>query len=415
MADRPGALVVVGGGECGAHAALAVRDGGWPGPITIIGSDALHAYERPPLSKRGLVGEHSEPVHPFTRERFADASIDLRTGAEVTDIVIDERTVALGDGTRLSYDTLLLAVGAQPRRLPFPPASELLYLRTHEDALAIRSSLVPGRRIGILGAGFIGLELAASARTLGCEVTVIEYADRALARAVPAVVAELVIARQREADVCFRWSTTVGSLTAVGDEIVAATSTGEELRFDSVIVGIGAAPDVRLAERAGLKVDNGIAVDDRLRTSAPDVFAAGDCASFPHPLYDGARIRLEAWRNALDQATTVAANILGADVAHRAVPWFWSDQFDFTLQVAGLTSQSRSYVVRERHDGVNLHFGLGPDGRLASATAFGQGNSVAKDIRLAEMMIGRSVRVTEAELADPLVPLKGLLTTASTV
>jgi 3-phenylpropionate/trans-cinnamate dioxygenase ferredoxin reductase component len=414
MGEHSGGMVVVGGGECGAYTAFALRDEGWSGPITVVGHEALHAYERPPLSKTMLVAESGDPVHPFSRQRFQDASIELRTGVAVTGVFTDEHAVALEDGSRLGYDKLLLAVGAQPRQLSLPPEAGLLYLRTHEDAVRIKSILAPGRRIGILGAGFIGLELAASARSLGCVVTVIEFADRALARAVPAAVAELVIDRQVAAGVRFLWSMTVQSVRPSEGGFVAGISSGESLRFDAVIVGIGAAPDVQLAERAGLDVDNGIAVDDRLRTSATDVFAAGDCASFPHPLFGGVRIRLEAWRNAQDQAATVAKNMFGRDIAHTAVPWFWSDQFDHSLQVVGLASQSSSYVVRHRPDGVNVHFGLGRDGQLTSASAFGPGNSVAKDIRLAELMIERSVGVTEADLADPSVPLKKMLS-ASTV
>jgi 3-phenylpropionate/trans-cinnamate dioxygenase ferredoxin reductase subunit len=176
---------------------------------------------------------------------------------------------------------------------------------------------------------------------------------------------------------------------------------------------VGAVPETALAEKAGLAVDDGVRVDDRLRTSDPDIFAAGDCCSFPHPLYDGRRIRLEAWRNAHDQAVVAARNLLGTDEPYRAVPWFWSDQYDLTLQVAGLADAAATEVVRRRPDGVELRFGLGPDGRLLSAAAIGPGNAVAKDVRLAELLIAARAVPDPADLTDPAVPLKGLVRAAA--
>jgi 3-phenylpropionate/trans-cinnamate dioxygenase ferredoxin reductase subunit len=181
------------------------------------------------------------------------------------------------------------------------------------------------------------------------------------------------------------------------------------LAFDTVVAGVGAVPETGLAEKAGLAIDNGVRVDDRLTTSDPDIFAAGDCCSFPHPLYGGHRIRLEAWRNAQDQGRAVARNMLGDERPFAAVPWFWSDQFDLTLQIAGLPDAAAQEVVRDRPDGVTIRFGLGDDGRLLSAAAIGTGNAVAKDIRLAEMLIARRAVPDSATLADPAVPLKSLL------
>lgn len=403
-------MVIVGGGECGARAAFALRSNGWTGRISVVGREAVHAYERPPLSKAALVDDAWEPVHPYRREQFAQqAGIDLQLGVEVVELDTTDHALTMADGATLRYHKLLLAVGAQPRRLPYADDVGLLYLRTVEDAVRLRKRLVPGSSVGIIGAGFIGLELAASARCRDVHVHVIEAADRALARAVPAPVAADLIAVHEDHGVEFRWATAVTAIVNDGDGIQVSLDSGERLRFDAVAVGIGAAPEVRLAQAAGLTVDNGIAVDEFLRTSASDVFAAGDCASFPHPLFDNARIRLEAWRNAHDQADTAAANMLGGEQPHRSVPWFWSDQFDHTLQVAGLSSAATTWAIRNRDDGVTLHFGLNDANHVVCVAGLGRGNAVARDVRLAERLIAQATPLRAQELTDPTTPLKQLL------
>jgi 3-phenylpropionate/trans-cinnamate dioxygenase ferredoxin reductase component len=407
-------MVVVGAGECGAQAALQLRENGWSGHITLIGDEAIETYERPPLSKAMLASDDAVPVHPVSRTAFDDAGIDVLRPERVTGIEPAGHRVVLASGRTIGYDRLLLAVGAQPRRLPIPASAGALYLRTHEDALTLRPHLRPGRRVGILGAGFIGLELAAAANLRGCEVTVIEFAPRALARAVPADIAAAVVRRHVERGVRFRFGVVAEEYAPEGDHTHVRLSSGEVLPFDTLIVGVGAVPDTALAEQAGLRVANGIELTDRLRTSDPDIFAAGDCGSFPHPLFGGTRIRLEAWRNAHDQAQTVARNMLGADRPHTAIPWFWSDQYDCTLQVTGLPQLADRQVVRHRPDGVELHFGLDPAGRLVSASAFGPGNAVAKDIRLVELLLQRDIHPDAARLIDAAVPLKRLLAGAGT-
>ncbi len=403
-------MVVVGGGECGARAAFALRANGWTGPVTVIGREPLHAYERPPLSKAALTEDDWETAHPYRPDEFARAGIEFRVGSEASTIEPDHRALVLENGEELRYAKLLLAVGAQPRRLPFPADAGLLYLRTRADALRIKTQLQPGRTIGIIGAGFIGLELAASARARGCQVVVIEAGDRALARAVPAGVAARVVALHADRGVEFRWETTLTAVAKTGTGLLSVLSTGEELHLDAVIVGIGAGPDTGLAQASGLAVADGIEVDEHLRTSVEGIFAAGDCASVRHPLFGGARVRLEAWRNAIDQADTAAANMLGEARPHLAVPWFWSDQYGQTLQVAGLTSLATQSVTRLRDDGLAVHFGIDAGGRLVYASAIGPGNAVARDIRLAEKMIERQVHPPLDHLADPTLPLKSLLT-----
>ncbi|MFJ4784059.1 NAD(P)/FAD-dependent oxidoreductase [Streptomyces sp. NPDC088794] len=405
-------MVVVGGGECGARAAFALREAGWSGPVTLIGSEAVPPYERPPLSKSVLTGPPaSAPTTICDTETLRSAGIDFVAGVAATDIDRDHHEVVLATGQRIPYQRLLVATGANPRRLPLPGAAVdgVHCLRSHGDALALRDRLRPGARIGVIGGGFIGLELAAAATVHGCAVTVIESAPRLMSRGATAHLADTVTARHERAGADVRCGTGVVQLDRHDEELLLELTTGETLVCDTVVVGIGAVPETSLARKAGLAVDNGVRVDTLLTTSDPDIFAAGDCCSWPHPLYDGRRIRLESWRNAQDQGGAAARNMLGADEPFTTVPWFWSDQYELTLQIAGLPDAATAEVVRHRPDGVEIRFGLGPDGRLLSASAVGTGNAVTQDIRLAELLIARRAIPSPETLADPTAALKALL------
>ncbi|CAM4098164.1 NAD(P)/FAD-dependent oxidoreductase [Janibacter anophelis] len=405
---EPQRIVVVGAGECGTHAAMALRDKGFGGSITLIGRESVHAYERPPLSKGALAAEETELVHPWSPEQLAEAGIDLQLGVEVTGIDLAAGTVTTDEG-KVPWDRLLLALGSDVRRLEL---DDVTYLRTHEDAAALRELLRPEGHLLVIGAGFIGLEIAAGARERGMEVTVVEAGPRALGRIVPQEVAEQVAALHAEHGVALRTSTLVTDLRREGGRLRALLSDGDEVVVDAVVAGVGAAPTTALAAAAGLVVDDGIVVDERLRTSDPRVFAAGDCASFPDAR-SGGRVRLESWRNAHDQAVTVAASMLGEEQAHAAVPWFWSDQYDQMLSVAGLPGTGERSVLRHRDDGVLLHLGLDAADRLVHAAAVGPGASVAKDIRVAEKLIAAAVPLDPEQLADPGVPLRSILKAAT--
>ncbi|MDN5716841.1 MAG: FAD-dependent oxidoreductase [Janibacter sp.] len=407
-------IVVVGAGECGTHAAMALRDKGFAGEITLIGRESVHAYERPPLSKGALAVDELALVHPWTPEQLEQARIALRLGVEVTDIDLTAGTVTTstgpqGAGEVVPWDRLLLALGSDPRRLEI---DEVTYLRTHEDAEALRALLRSQGHLLVVGAGFIGLEIAAGARERGMDVTVVEAGPRALGRIVPEEVAAQVSALHDAHGVSLRVTTTVAGLRRDGDGLRATLSDGDELVVDAVVAGIGATPTTALAEAAGLVVDDGIVVDAALRTSDPRVFAAGDCASFPDAR-SGGRVRLESWRNAHDQAETAAASMLGQGKAHVAVPWFWSDQYDQMLSVAGLPGTGERSVLRHRDDGVLLHLGLDAQDRLVHAAAVGSGASVAKDIRVAEKLIAAAVPLDPTQLMDPGVPLRSILKAAT--
>ena len=403
-------IVIVGAGEAGARAAITLRAEGYAGALTLIGEERHAPYERPPLSKATIVGE-GVPAIPTIGDAaaLADLHIDHLTSVAVASIDRAARRVTLSDRRALRYDKLLLATGAKPRRLSLPGADAAIYLRNFDDSIALRGHMKPGRRIAIIGGGFIGLELASSACALGCEVTLIEAAPRILMRGVPSAIADIVAARHRAAGIDLIVGATIAGIDQAGDGHVVALGDGRAIPADCVIAGIGAAPEIALAEAAGLAIDNGVAVDGQLRTSDPHIYAAGDCASFPHPLYDGRRIRLEAWRNAFDQGAFVAKAMLGARDEYQAVPWFWSDQHDLNLQIAGLVDEGPDTIARDLGDGALLLFHLTADGRLAAASGIGPLGKIGREVRLAEMLIAKRARPDRAALASPDVKLKSLL------
>jgi 3-phenylpropionate/trans-cinnamate dioxygenase ferredoxin reductase component len=403
-------IVIVGAGEAGARAAITLRAEGYAGPLALIGEEAPAPYERPPLSKATIVSP-TAPAVPTIGDAagLADLGIAHTTSVAVASIDRAARAIVLSDGRLLSYDKLLLATGARPRKLAGEGAEAAIYLRNFDDAVALRGRFGARGAIAIVGGGFIGLELASSACALGCRVVVIEAAPRILMRGVPAAIADIVAQRHRAAGVELVTGAAIATIRRAGEGHAIVLADGRRIEADCVIAGIGAAPDVSLAEAAGLAIDNGVAVDGRLRTSDPHIYAAGDCASFPHPLYRGRRIRLEAWRNAFDQGAFAAKSMLGAAQDYQALPWFWSDQHDFTLQIAGMVDEGRETIVRDLGDGALLLFHLTDDGRLAAASAIGPLGRIGREVRLAEMLIAKRAQPDRQALATPDVKLKSLL------
>lgn len=399
-------MVIIGAGECGTRAALALREAGYDGSVTLLGAELHVPYERPPLSKDAIVSETPMPKGIAGVDGLGAAAIDFRPGATAAAIDRGRRVVRLGDGTELPYARLLLATGARPRTLALPGADgpNVVVLRTLDDAARIRAALGPGRRLAVIGGGFIGLELAASARKLGTDVTVIEAQPRLLTRGVPAEIAAVLEARHRIEGVTLVFNARIEAITPSGVRL----GDGSEIVADIVVVGIGAAPDTELAAACGLVLENGVAVDATLVSSDPDIFAAGDCCAFKDPRY-GRRVRLESWRSAQEQGGLAARNMLGQGEPLAAVPWFWSDQYDLTLQIAGLADGAVAHVRRDLKDGAFVLFHRAVDGRLLAASGIGSGNAVAKDIRLAEMMIARGAHPDPTALADPATNLKKLL------
>jgi 3-phenylpropionate/trans-cinnamate dioxygenase ferredoxin reductase subunit len=367
------AMVVVGAGQAGGRAALTLREAGHAGRIVLLGSESSAPYERPPLSKGFLKGERTVDTFIFaTREAMRAAGIDFRPETTATAIDRRRRTVRLDDGSTLPYAKCLLATGREPRRLPVPPGLEgvLHVLRDLRDAEALRARLVTGAHLAIVGGGFIGLEVAASARALGAAATVIEILPRLLGRCVPTPIAARLARRHAAAGVEIILGRRIEQIAASAPGAAIRLEDGRTIEADAVLVGIGAAPRTALAEAAGLAVDRGILVDETLRTSDPDIFAAGDVTACPHPL-GGGHQRLESWHNAEEQGARAARNMLGAGERCGSLPWFWSDQYELALQMAGHPERARHEVERAVGDDGLLLFHLAGDGRIVGVSGLG--------------------------------------------
>jgi 3-phenylpropionate/trans-cinnamate dioxygenase ferredoxin reductase subunit len=348
-------VVIVGAGQAGAALAAKLRALGHAGEIVMLGDEPAPPYQRPPLSKAYLMGEmEEERLWLRAPDFWAENGIDLRLGRPVTGLDPVGKTVTAG-GEGLAYDALALTTGSTPRRLPATIGGGLqgVYtVRTLADVDAMRAEFQPGRKVIIVGGGYIGLEAAAVASKLGLHVTVLEMAPRILQRVASPETSDHIRALHQAHGVTVLEETGLDRLIGEGHVTGALLKDGRTLPADFVIVGVGITPNTQLAEAAGLVIDNGIATDAFGRTSDPAIWAAGDCASFP---WRGGRLRLESVGNAIDQAEAVAANILGANQPYEAKPWFWSDQFDLKLQIAGLNT-GYDHIVTRKGDGGAVSF-----------------------------------------------------------
>ena len=405
-------MVIVGAGECGAVAATHLREQGFDGSLTLIGEEHLHPYERPPLSKSSLASEAMPtPVKVLDEGRMDRLNIDFLSGTRATGIDRGARQVELDGYETVPYDRLLLTTGAQARKLPVDGGEHALTLRTFRDASALQQRCSNKPRVVIIGAGFIGLEVAASLNQRGCDVIVLEAAPRPLTRGVSPEHADLLAKRHLDAGVEIICDVEILRLTQERDGSLLVEMSGVHgtISAEVVLAGVGVVPNTGLAAQSGLKIDDGIAVDERLQTNDPAIFAAGDCCSAIHPGFGGRRIRLESWRNTHEQAAVAAENILDGRAVNNAVPWFWSDQYELTLLVAGLPHLAAAQIVRERPAGQSICFGLDAMGRLVSASSVARGTLQAKNIRVAEMMIAAALHPDPADLADPDIALRSLL------
>ena len=335
--DGEGTVVVIGGGHAGAQLCAALAAAGLGARVHLVCEEAELPYQRPPLSKAFLKNE-AEPLQPHRAEAwYAEAGITLHRADAAVAIDRAARTVTLASGARLPYQTLVLATGTRARRLPHLPESlsNVDVLRSAADAQRWRERLRAIEKLTVLGGGFIGLEVAATARALGREVQVLESAPRLLARSTSPELAEHVAQVHRASGIDLRLGVAVGNFEIDGGRLVALSVDGTRQPVEWLLLGIGAVPEQTLALQAGLSCDNGIVVDECMRTSDPAILAVGDCTSFPEPT-SGRRLRLESVQNANDQARTALATINGAPEPYRALPWFWSEQGPMRLQMAGL-------------------------------------------------------------------------------
>jgi 3-phenylpropionate/trans-cinnamate dioxygenase ferredoxin reductase subunit len=404
-------LVIVGAGHAGGRAALTLRAEGYRGRLILIGDESHPPYERPPLSKGLLQGTvELTGCSLCDSAQLDELDIEHLVGNPVKNLDPQQHRLQLADGSWLHYARLLLATGGRARLLPSVPEHlpNVLYLRTHDEAVALRDSLLPGARLVIIGGGFIGLEVAATARALGCTVTLLEAGPRLAGRVLPERLSSVLLEMHRRQGVDVRLNVAIeavqGSTRAEAVQLV----DGQLLPCDLVVVGIGMQPNTELAVAAGLEVGQGIRVDAQLRTSAPDIFAAGDVCEFRlHP--QGVFQRQETWRNAETQGRHAALNLLGGEQPFDVIPGFWSDQYDWGLQTVGVIANTEPTVSRTTPGGGFLLFYLDAEQHLLGACGWGQGNSVAKDIKLCERLITNHNPLSMVALADADVSLKQLL------
>jgi 3-phenylpropionate/trans-cinnamate dioxygenase ferredoxin reductase subunit len=398
--------VIAGAGLAGAKAAETLREEGFAGPLLLVGEETERPYERPPLSKDYLLGKaERETIYVHPRSWYAENSVDLRLGRRVTGIDPAAHDVTLDDGSRAGYAKLLLATGSSPRRLPLAGADAdgVLYLRRVGDSDQIRLAFQTASRVVVIGAGWIGLETAAAARAAGAEVTILEAAELPLLRVLGREVAQVFADLHRDHGVDLRFGVRVAEITESGGRAGGVRlADGSRIAADVIIVGVGITPNSQLAEAASLEIGNGIVVDARLRSSDPDIFAAGDVANAYHPVF-GKHIRVEHWANALHQPQAAARAMLGQDVVYDQVPYFYTDQYDLGMEYAG-------YVEPSGYDQVVFRGDVGRREFIAFWLARGRvlaGMNVniwdVSDTIQAIVRGGRTV--DPGRLADPGVPL----------
>jgi len=341
-------IVIVGAGHAAGQIMVTLRQRKYDGKITLIGEEEHYPYQRPPLSKKFLAGELSvERLYVKPPSFYDNPDVELHFGTTVASIDLAGKTVIDADNNAYRYENLIIATGARVRKLDVPGSelSGVHYLRNIQDAVAMHEYMCEGKRLVIIGAGYIGLEVAAVASGKGVHVTVIEMAERVMSRVVSEQVSEFYQSEHRQHGVNLMLSTGLTGFSGNAALEQVDLTDGTSLAADCILICIGVIPNVELAGDAGLEVDNGIRVDDRCRTSDDSVYAVGDCTNHPNELL-GQRLRLESVHNALEQAKTVARNICGDDMLYAQVPWFWSDQYDLKLQIAGISQGYDQTVLR---------------------------------------------------------------------
>ena len=397
-------VVIVGAGHAAGQCVAALKQKKHSGEIILIGEEPWHPYQRPPLSKKYLAGE-LDAERLFFKPVEAYAGVDVRLDTRVTDLDVTGKSVRTDAGDMIAFDKLVLATGSQPRQLSIEGCdkSGVHYLRNIADVDAIRSHLAPDSRIVIVGAGYIGLEVAAVAKSIDLDVTVIESADRVMKRVVSEQVSAFFQRVHEENGVKFLMSETIARIEGNARVEAVSLQSGGRVPADQVIVGIGVAPNVELAARAGLQVSDGIVVDEHCRASAPDIFAIGDCTKHPNPIL-GRSLRLESVHNALEQAKVAAANICGDEAAYAQVPWFWSDQYDLKLQIAGISEGFDDTVIRGDMDARSFACFYLKDERLLAVDAVNRPRAFVQS----KALIAASKKVRSSQLADTSVMLKDL-------
>lgn len=407
-AGRARGIVVVGAGQAGAQAVASLRMGGYEGPITMIGDETYAPYQRPPLSKKFLAGEISfDRLYIKPVEFYAQANVELVFDTRAAAINRADKEVLTGDGRVFPYSKLLIATGSRVREINVPgfDLDGIHYLRSIADVQGIQSKFREGARLVVVGGGYIGLEVAAVAKKHGLHVTVLETADRVMARVVDPIVSHFYERVHRAEGVIIETGVTVSGFEGNGRVEKVDCGDGRLYDADFVVVGIGIIPNTELAIDAGLHVENGIVVDEFTRTSDPDIFAAGDCTNHPNGVY-GHRLRLESVHNAIEQGKSAAAAMTGGALEYNQVPWFWSDQYDLKLQIAGLSSGYTQAVVRgDPEAGRSFAVFYLKDGMLIAVDAINR----APEFMMSRLLIAQKAKLDPARLRDESIAMKQIV------
>ncbi|MFT7526149.1 MAG: 3-phenylpropionate/trans-cinnamate dioxygenase ferredoxin reductase subunit [Arenicella sp.] len=400
-------VVIVGASHAAAEIISSLKKRGFEGSITLIGDESLLPYQRPPLSKKYFTGElkldHMYIKGPAT---YDAAGVIQKLGRTVVSIDREGKNVQLDGGELIAYDKLVLATGTRARKLPVAGADlpQIKYLRTKDDVDDIKQAIKPNSKLLIVGAGYIGLEVAASAVKQGVEVVVLEAMDRVLQRVTSPTVSEFFQTVHAQEGVDIRLNTSLNSFQAKGSGATALIAQGDAIDFDCAIIGIGVIPNSEIADAAGLSCDNGIVVDEFTRTDDPNIYAVGDCSNHPSFVYDR-RIRLESVPNAMGQAKTAAASICGEDIAYDEVPWFWSDQYDIKLQTVGLCQGHDQIMIRGQSNERKMAVFYLKEGQLIAVDAI---NSPA-EFMVSKKLVAMRSKPDPGQLADPAVSMKSFL------
>ena len=399
--------IIIGAGQAGGWAATAMRQAGFAGRILLLGDEPWRPYERPPLSKAWLTETEPPTVQYFHKpDRYGELDIDFRPNTQAIALDPIGQRVRLSDDSVLAYDKLLLTTGGQARRLTVPGAEHVLTLRTIEDANAIRAHLATTQHVICIGAGVIGLEIAASARKRGKDVTVLEAGPSAMGRSVTPEIAAFIAGLHRGAGTDLHFNMAVEAIDAAPDGTLSVFCAGGfGVAGDLVLAGVGMERNLDLARQAGVAIDGGILVDEFGRSSVANIYAAGDVAAFRHPLF-GRHLRLEAWRHAQNHGVAVGQAMAGVEKPYDDIPWFWTDQYDVNLQVAGLAMEATRTILRPgatAHQFTAVH--LLDDNRVIAVTTA----NAPRDIRAGTAMIQSAKPIDPIAAADPAIPLQSLI------
>lgn len=400
-------LVIVGAGQSAIQCITSLRKEDYPGLITLVGEEEHLPYQRPPLSKGFLEDTVSNERLYFKKlEFFIENKVQLKLGTKAEEIDIENNNIHLSDNTKLSFDKLVFATGSSVRKLDFPgkDLNSIHYLRGLDDALSIKKDLQTSQNIVVVGAGYIGLEVAAIAAKQNKSVTVIEMADRVMNRTVDPQISDYYLNLHQKNGVTFKFNTSLKEIIGTNNPEKVVCSDGSEVAADMVVIGAGIMPNVELAENAGLSCDNGIVVNEFGKTDHADIYACGDCTNHPNKLLNK-KIRLESVHNAMEQSKTVASSIINKSLAYNQIPWFWSDQYDHKLQIVGLSGDHDKVIMRGDMSEAKFMLFYTKDDKLIAVDAVNN----SKEFLICKKLVANKVTIKPDEISNPATNLNDLI------